>query len=296
MSRIKIILNNHGGLRPGQAKRTRLERTLQETKVDYSLETIDEPGQGIELARRAALDGYEIVAAAGGDGTIHEVVNGLIRAAGEEQAGKLGILPLGTANDLAEAMELPLDLKTACLRLTKGESRLIDVGRVNDRYFANNSAVGMEAVVTMTHDRMRWIKGKPRYVVAALRSVIRGQTWSMSLKWANNSYTGPVTLVSVGNSPRTGGSFIMNPKAVLDDGYLNFMCASGMPRWRMLWLLPKVIRGSHLRHPKVIHQRITEFSIISDPPTPIQADGEIIDTAATEIHYRIIPAKLHIIV
>jgi diacylglycerol kinase (ATP) len=296
VDKVKVILNPAGGRWAGQVKIDRVEQALRAAGIDYHLEPTAAPAHGIELARQASQEGWPIVVAAGGDGLISEVVNGLMQAAGENEAGTLGIIPLGTANDLPDMLALPRDITVACQRLVAGNTRLIDVGQVNGHYFANNSAVGLEPMVTLAHEQMRWLKGDLRYLLAALKTIAAAQSWSMRLNWDNGEYDGPVTLVSVGNSPRTGGLFYMTPQAVLDDGFLDFVCAQKMSRWQMLGLLPQTFKGNHIHHPLVIHQRTTTLSITASPPTPIQADGEIIDKNATEINYRIIPNKLRVIV
>jgi YegS/Rv2252/BmrU family lipid kinase len=295
-NKVKVVLNSYGGRLSTQAKRDRVEQGLQAAGVDYHLELTTEAGHGIELAHQAALDGWPIVVAAGGDGTIHEVVNGLMQAAGEAEAGTLGIIPLGTANDLADALEIPRNINRACQRLAAGKTRLIDIGQVNDRYFANNSAVGLEPAISLAHDRMRWIKGNIRYILAALKSIMTARCWTMRLTWHNGIYEGPVIIVSVGNSCRTGGEFYMCPDASLDDGLIDFVYGVGMSRWQMLRLLPQTFTGSHVNHRLVVYRQTTTLSITASPPTAIQADGEIIETNATEINYRVLPKKLRVIV
>ena len=152
---------------------------------------------------------------------------------------------MGTANDLAEGLKLPTIPGTACQRIAAGNTRLIDVGQVNDRYFANNSAVGLEAVVTSNHDQMRWVKGNARYIFAALKAIITATPWHMKISWDNGQYDGPAIIVSVGNGSRTGGYFYLTPEAVVDDGLLDFLYGIGMNRWQLLQLLPKTFSGDH---------------------------------------------------
>ncbi len=294
--KVKVILNTYGGRLAIKAKISRVEQGLREAGVSYHLAPTNGPGHGVELARQASLEGWPIVVAAGGDGTINEVVNGLIQAAGEAEAGDLGIIPMGTANDLVNALESPLDIKLACQRIAAGNTRLMDIGQVNDHYFANNSAVGLEPMVTIAQDRIRWLKGDLRYVLAAFKTIIRAKTWTMRISWNNGQYEGPIILVSVGNGCRTGGSFFMTPYAVLDDGLIDFTYAVGMRRWQMLHLLPQTFSGKHIYHPLVVCRQTTALSITTSTTTPIQADGEIIERRATKINYRIIPRKLRVIV
>lgn len=291
---IKIILNTFGGRISGSARQRMVEQALQKAGLDFDLQATDHPGHGIELARQATEAGWPIVVAAGGDGTINEVVNGLVQAAGDGEAGTLGILPLGTANDLADGLGLPQELNAACQRLARGQTRLIDVGQVNDRYFANNSAVGLEPVVTHIHDQMRWIKGNARYITAALKAIVTAKPWNMEITWDDGHFAGSVILVSVGNTTRTGGEFYMTPHAKVDDGLLDFIFAADLSRLQLVKLLPQTFSGKHIHHPGITYTQTTQLTIVS-APTPIQADGEIFDHNATHITYRIIPQKLRVI-
>lgn len=294
--RAKVIVNPYAGRWKARRNLPRLEAALAAAGLTYDLAVMAEPNQGIALAREAALSGWPLVVAVGGDGTISEVVNGLVQAAGEAQAGVLGIVPLGSANDLASILDIPTDVEAACRKLAAGQTRLIDLGLVNDRYFDNNSAVGLEPMVTIENIKIERIKGTPRYIVAALRGIWKTESWQMRLEWDEGEYEGSVTLVSVGNSPRTGGAFWMTPAAEVDDGFLDFIFAPAMSRWQLLRLLPTTFSGAHVRHPLVRQVRTRRLQISASPPTPIQADGEIISQAATDITYSIVPGKLRVIV
>lgn len=294
--KVKIILNPYGGRLPQEVKVTRVEQALRQAGLDYHLELTTRRGQGVELARQAGLDGWPVVVAAGGDGTINEVVNGLMQAAGQSDAAILGLIPLGTANDLAEILQIPTEINAACQHLAGGATRLIDVGQVNGHYFVNNSAVGLEPQVTANQDQLRWVNGNLRYILAALQTIGRAKPWHMRLSWGDCAYDGPINLVSIGNSNRTGGFFYMTPHATPDDGLLDFVYATGLNRWQMLRLLPQTFKGAHIQHPQVVYRKTTSLSIKAFSPTLIQTDGEIVERDATEIVYHILPKKLRVIV
>ncbi|MCB0207922.1 MAG: diacylglycerol kinase family lipid kinase [Anaerolineae bacterium] len=292
---VKVILNTYGGLLKHQEKINIVEQALQTAGLDYQLVPTEHVGHALELARQAALESWPIIVAAGGDGTINEVLNGLMQADPNTQRSTLGIIPLGTCNDLADALALPRDVTAACRRLVEGQTRIIDIGQVNGRYFGNNSAVGLEPMVTIAQNTMRRF-GSARYMLAAVKTILSSQSWSMRLVWDHGIYEGSVTLVSVGNNTRTGGAFYMTPKACLDDGLLDFVYAFGMGRLQMMRLLPQTFSGKHINHPLVAYQQTTKLSITATPTTPIQADGEIIETDAVEINYQILPNKLRVII
>ncbi len=294
--KINVILNAFGGRLGEQAKLALIEQAMQTAGLDYHLELTQYAGHATELARQAILDGWPIVVAAGGDGTIHEVINGFMLAAEKNHAATFGIIPMGTANDLADGLQLPHDAAAACQRIAAGNTRLIDIGIVNGRFFANNSAVGLEPVVTINHEQMRRVKGNLRYLLAAFKSIVQARPWQMRLIWDEGSYEGPVTLVSVGNGRRSGGLFYMTPQAELDDGLLDIVFAGGLTRWQILTFLPKTLKGTHINDPLVTYRKTSSLSIISSPSTPIHADGEVIEREALEINYSILPNKLRIII
>lgn len=292
---VKIILSSKGGLLSRQAKIDSVEQAMQAIGLEYRLVTTQHIGHAIELARQAALEEWPIIVAAGGDGTINEVLNGIMQADPNTQRSTLGIIPLGTGNDLSDALAIPREVTAACHRFVKGQTRLIDLGLVNGHYFGNNSAVGLETSVTIAQKNMR-NTGSMSYMLAAIKTILIAQSWSMRLVWDNGVYEGPLTLVSVGNTARTGGSFYMTPKATFDDGLLDFVYASRMSRVQMLRLLPQTLSGKHIEHPLVAYRQTKTLSITATPPTPIQTDGEILDKNAVKINYQIFPKKLRVIV
>jgi diacylglycerol kinase (ATP) len=293
--KVKVILNTNSGTLSCDIKVERIRQGMQNAQLDYDLAVTDYPAQGFQLAQQAVLEGCPMVVAAGGDGTINEVVNGLLQTEGDYSIPTLGILPLGTANDLADELALSRDIMIACQKFAEGQTRLIDVGLVNGRYFVNNSAIGLEPVITLIQNDMRRIKGNMRYILAALKGIVRAKPWNICLSWDNGMYEGPVTLVSVGNSPRTGGAFYMTPTAKVDDGLLDFVYASKMIRWQMLRLLPQTFSGKHIDHPLVVYRQAKFLSITTSPVTPIQTDGEVFERGTNYIHYQILPQKLRVI-
>ncbi|MBN1814913.1 MAG: diacylglycerol kinase family lipid kinase [Anaerolineae bacterium] len=292
----KIIVNPYAGRWKAQAAIPVIERVCQKIGLDYALAITDGPGHGIELAREAALAGFSPIVAAGGDGSVSEVVNGLVQATAGGFVGPVGIIPLGTADDFVDMVGLDKEIEAACRAIQTGYTRTVDVGCVNGRYFDNNSAVGLEPLVTITQAAMTRIKGIPRYIVAALRTILQHKLWHMRLVWDDGEYEGPVTLVSVGNTARTGGAFYMTPNAKVDDGYLDFVFGGKLGRLKLLRLLPTTFNGSHVKHPQVIYLRTTHLTIECDPSTPIQADGEVFEMSATRVEYTILPGRLQVIV
>ena len=273
-----------------------VNRGLAEAGLDFEISITQARGHAADLAEAARSEEWPAIVVVGGDGTINEVVNGLMRSRPTGAIGPLGLIPLGTANDLATMLDLPADPRAACRRIGQGRLRLIDLGQVNDQYFVNNSAVGLEPMVAIAYEQIRWLKGDFRYIVAALWSILWISYWKTNLTWDSGALDDSMTIISVGNSPRTGGAFYMTPKARLDDGQLDFIHGPKMSRLQLLKLLPQTFKGRHIDHPLVTYAQSAALSITASPATPIQADGEIIDRHATEIRYRILPRKLQVII
>lgn len=293
--KIKVILNPY-------ANRWRAGSRIDEvwaafTAVSLKPEIIqtEQPRQGIALAETAVAEGCDAVVAAGGDGTLNEVANGLLRAAGDGPTIPFGILPIGTANDFSDMVGLPRDLNLAAQIIAAGQTRQIDAGRINDHFFINNCAVAMEPMITLENIRMKRLSGELRYVVALLRGLVKLKAWHMQVRWDGGGHDGPTYLLSVCNGPRTGG-FYMAPDAAVDDGLFDFVFAPEVPKLTVLAILVKLFRKTHIFHPQVVYGRTRHISITSNPGTPIHADGEIIAEAATEIEYEILPGKLTLLI
>lgn len=292
----KVIVNPYSGRWKARDNVPRVEAALARAKLPYDLVLTSHADEGILLAADAARSGFSPVIAVGGDSTLSEIANGLISAAGPGPTVPMGIIPLGTANDLAYGLNLPTEVEQAVEIIAAGHTRVIDAGRINGRIFDNNSAVGLEPEVTLANARMVRVRGTVRYLIAALATIMRRPVWEMSLQWDGGEYQGPAVLVSVGNNRRTGGFFFMTPNAKLDDGLLDFVYATKMSRLKLLRLLPMTFKGSHIRHPGVYEGRTTRLRIRCRPGTAIQADGEVFDRDATECLYEVVPAKLTVLV
>ncbi len=291
----KVILNPYAARWSALKRKDEAVAALRQAGVDFDLVVTERPGQAIELAAQAVRDGFSPIVSAGGDGSNGEVLNGMLRAQPEGVLGPFGVLPLGTANDLVVNLGLPKDLASAARAIAAGKTRRIDLGRVNEWVFGNNSAVGLEPVVTQYNIRMVRLRGIVRYLVAALRAINQKPAWSMELTWDDGHHSGPTSLVSVGNCPLTGGVFRMAPAADPADGRLTFVYGYVPTRRGMLALLPKTMTGEFVKNP-AIHQHHTRKLVIrSATPTPLQVDGELRAEAATDFTYDCLPGRLEIL-
>ncbi len=290
------------------AVRAEIESALVAAGVRYDLLVVGALGQ----ARRAAemADHYEAVVAGGGDGTINEVVNGLLAAAGQGPTMPLGIIPLGTGNDFSDMAGISRDIDQAIRLIAEGKTRQVDAGLVSyctenhngnrcpawsSHFFNNNCAAAMEPLVTLETNRIAHVRGNTRYVLGVVRGFIKLRAWHMRICWDGGEYEGPTYLMSVANTPRTGGLFRVAPGALLDDGLFDLVIAPALPRWQVLALLPRLVKGTHVHNPKIITARTSQLTLHSRPATPVHADGEMISKCAADIHYQILPGQLTLI-
>ncbi|HEY5158568.1 MAG TPA: diacylglycerol kinase family protein [Anaerolineales bacterium] len=296
----KVILNPYSNRWKAKARWPEAEAVLKAAGVDFELVISEGPGHIIELAEQAARQGFSPIIAAGGDGTIGEAVNGLAHAAESEKdlLGPLGILPLGTANDMAYNLSLPTDLQAAVKIIKTGNTRRMDIGKVNDRYFANNSAAGLEPYVTTKQIRITWISGILRYLVAAVWAIMERPKWVANIKWDDGEYNGPVSLVTIGNGSRSGGVFYMIPHADPFDGKLTFVYGYRSTRRAMLSTLPRAMKpaaGSYVEMEGIFEQNATWIKIHLENPSPAHTDGELFSDAIQDLEYHIYPGRLQIL-
>ena len=306
----KIILNPYAGRWKGLQKRDEIEKVMKSTGMEFELVMTEAPNHGTELAYQATKNGFTPVISAGGDGSVSEVMNGIVTAAQEFniEPVPLGVLPLGTANDLVVNLGLPLDLLGAAKVIAAGYAQRIDLGEVTawgvpnntvkKRYFDNNSAIGLEPTITLIQQRISWLRGSIRYIMAALMGVVKNPQWKMHLQWEGGEYRGPATLVTAGNNPLTGGVFYMAPHADPYDGKLNCVYGYMASRLQILRLLPRTMKsgaGNYVEHPAIHEINVSWLKIHTDQPTPLHADGEIQFEATQDIEYRTLPAYLPVL-
>lgn len=291
---IKVILNPYANRWGAQRRLSQVKRALSEAGLAYDLHVTTQRREATQVARDAAAShDYSAVIAAGGDGTVNEVVNGLIAAAFPDQPTvPFGVLPIGTGNDFNDMSGLPRQLVQCVEVIAAGKTRQVDAGQVNEHYFDNNCAVAMEPMVTIENNKITRLSGNLRYIVALVRALLKLKAWQMQIEWDGGSYDGPTYLLSVCNSPRTGGLFYMSPPARMDDGLFDFIFLPEVPKMTVLALLPRLFSGSHIHHPKVLHGRTRHIHLSSSPGTPIHADGEVITDAAATVTYTILPNKI----
>ena len=252
----------------------------------------------IEEAIAARVNaGARKVVVAGGDGSVHEAVNGISRAGSN---ASLGIVPTGTGNDFAKACGVPLAWEQATRQLTErlaagAPTRTVDLGRMNDRYFANGAGIGLDAKVTRIAGSIQWPIGSLVYLLAILRCLYDGiATPELVIQNGDDIWRGPVTLVSISNGPWAGGMFHIAPMADNADGQLDLVLAKPVSRTRIFSLLPKLIRGRHLNEPEIVHQAVQRVTVTAAAPVESHLDGEV-QPPQTRFEIEVLPAALKLL-
>ena len=247
-------------------------------------------GHGAELAQQAVAEGAERLVVCGGDGTISETLAPL---AGSHTA--LGLLPCGTCNDLARALAVPLRVEAAIDNLLRGEVRAIDLGRAGDRFFATIAAFGFDAEVNRRMESAQGpLSGRPRYILEALRHVVRYQPTRVCLCGDFGEIEQEVLQVSTANARNYGGNLCVAPDADLGDGLFDVVIVDAVPLRAILSLMLRLFWQAHVRHPAVRIERTARLTLHTDAPHRVYADGDYLDQ--TPLVLEISPAALRVVV
>jgi YegS/Rv2252/BmrU family lipid kinase len=278
--------------------RARLNRAAQAAGYGLEWTATQAPGHAGELA--AAADGCQLIAVIGGDGTVNEVVNGLMGSNQRAALPSLGVIPVGSGNDFAWSAGISLDTISACQRLFSGRSRRIDVGHVREadgreRYFVNGCGAGFDAQAALEVERLKWLPGFLIYLVAVLKTlVLHHQIPLLRITLDGQEWMQPSMMLTVGNGRRLGGGFLVTPDAELDDGWLDVCIAGQLSRLGILMVLPRFMRGTHVTHPQVQMRRARNIQVQSSMPLAIHLDGESFATDAQAYEYTIEPDVLEL--
>ncbi len=261
------------------------------------------PTHATELARQAAEDGYEMVISVGGDGTAHEVINGLMQVP-KERRPRLGIVPVGTGNDFASNVGLETQPAKAMRRVFIGEPKFIDVALVQSgaraEYWDNTLGIGFDAKATIHSRNVPGASGFLVYLMAAIQTIMLNHDPALiQFESDQETWQDENLLIVLCNGPREGGGFHIAPGALVDDGWLDYAAITRVSRPMMFRLLPEVMKGTHGRFPQVRINKFRELKITSDRPLVIHTDGEIFagfGTDVRELSVKVLPSALEVII
>ncbi len=261
------------------------------------------PTHATELAKQAAEQGYERIVAMGGDGTVHEVVNGIMHLP-EGRRPDLGVVPVGSGNDFAHAIGVPLESDRALACALAGTPSAIDLGLMTDEhghkeYFDNTLGIGFDAVVTIRSHRLPVVRGFLMYLTAVIQTIILNHDPAlMQIQTEDRQWEQSNLMLTMCNGPREGGGFLVAPDAKLDDGLLHYAMIRKVSRPMMFRLVPEVMRGTHGRFKPVLLGSCTRMSVKADRPLYIHADGEILTSFGSnlrQLSFELLPGALKVV-
>lgn len=290
-----VIANPRSGRGRVAQEMPELERQLISRRLGYRIVETDGPGHATTIARDALRAGDRFLVAVGGDGTVHEVVNGMIENDKPVAEGAvLGVVAAGSGCDFVKTFGLPQEVPKAVRHLDGENLFPIDVARVDyrengqtvTRYVPNIAECGFGAAVVRRAERLpRWL-GRSRYFWAFWLSVRKYHVGTISVRVDKKSFEGRASNVVIANGQFYGGGMRISPRSYPGDGLLDVQISTG-PKSDAFTMIPKIYRGEHVPHPHIKELRGREITVDADRPLPIEGDGEVLGT--TPATFRVIP-------
>jgi YegS/Rv2252/BmrU family lipid kinase len=299
-----IIVNPTSGRGYAEKMIPQIEELMQRHRLDFELVRTERPWHAADLAERAAREKFDVVVIASGDGTANEALNGLMRAraAGFSDTA-MSILPVGTGNDAAYGLGLPVNLEHAIQTLAENHRRSVDVGIVRGgdfaegRYFVNGVGIGFDAVVGFVAVEVRWARGLLAYLIAVLQTVfLYYKAPTVEMTYNGQTITQSSLMISIMNGKRMGGGFQMAPRGNPSDGKLDLCIASEAGRLRIFGLVPHFIKGTQESQPEIRMEQADRITIKAVRGSlPAHCDGETLCREGQELGVELIPDGLDFI-
>jgi YegS/Rv2252/BmrU family lipid kinase len=302
--KVKLILNPMADM--GRAWKTAndLRPIAQEFKGELTWSGTVYPTHAIELARQAAEEGYDMVIAMGGDGTAHEVMNGLMQVPAEKRP-VMGIVPIGSGNDFAYSVGITQKADHALAHALKAENiQPVDIGLMTDEhgrkeYFDNTLGIGFDAVVTIRSHKLPIVKGFLMYLTAVIQTILLNHNpMTMKIETDTETWEDKLLMLTLCNGPREGGGFMLAPEAKNNDGKMEIVAVTNVSRPMMFRLVPEFMNGTHMRFKQIRMSRFKKLSLTSDRPIYIHADGEIFTSFGSNLKkasFEILPNALRVV-
>jgi YegS/Rv2252/BmrU family lipid kinase len=303
-ARTLVIANPRSRNRATSRRLKLIEAKLRSALGPLDIESTRAPRDAERIAREGVRSGIERVIVAGGDGTLSEVVTGLLSAQLGDYAA-IGLLPLGTASDFARGLGQPPDVDAVIERIAAGKTSRVDAGRVTYRtdegqevtgYFANIASFGLSGVVDELVNRATKVfGGRMSYMIGTVRGVARYRSDPVSISVDGELvFDGPLSVAAVANGPYFGGGMRVAPNARVDDGFFDWVIVPGMSRLSLLRKFPLLYSGSHVRDPQILQGRgrVIEARGVAGP-IRLDVDGESL--GALPARFEILPGAITLI-
>lgn len=302
--KVKLILNPMADMGRAWKTANALRPIAQEFDGELTWSGTVYPTHAIELAKQAAEEGYDMVIAMGGDGTVHEVMNGLMQVPAEKRP-IMGVVPIGSGNDFAYSLGLTQRSAHALAHALKGESiQSVDIGQMTDEhgrkeYFDNTLGIGFDAVVTIRSHKLPIVKGFLMYLTAVIQTIILNHNPAqVKIETDTETWQSNTLMVTLCNGPREGGGFMLSPESRNTDGKMEYVIVNKVSRGMMFRLVPEFMNGTHMRFKQIRMGSFKTFSLTSDRPLYIHADGEIFTSFGSnlrKVSFEILPQALKVV-
>ncbi|UOE78228.1 diacylglycerol/lipid kinase family protein [Parageobacillus thermoglucosidasius] len=274
-----FIVNKISGNGKGRKVWKKVEKLLKEKQINYQVRFTEHPKHAVKIARELSSEKCCAVVAVGGDGTIHDVANGLI-----DSNIPLGVIPAGSGNDFARAFDIPTDYKKALERILTGKQRKIDIGRIGKEYFITVTGIGFDGKVAEVNNASKyknWFNfirlGDLSYGLSFLHVLLKYRPVNIQLKVdGKNLVFFNVWLIAIANISNYGGGIRICPDACYNDGFFDICIVHNMTKWELLRTFPKAYKGKHVFYPGVTMIKGKQVEVISELPVIVQGDGEIL--------------------
>jgi len=283
--KLLLIYNPHAGHKRAKKTLPMVESLFGEKGITYDLMLTDYPEHARDIAREAAFDQYDGIVAAGGDGTLFEVINGYYQNQGKLKI-PLGVLPVGTGNAFARDLGLnSTRLEEAVEIISSGKTRRVDVGKFRthgqDYYFLNILGLGFVADVTKTAFKLKAL-GNIAYTIGVLYRTAFLKAFPMTMEADGKKLEKDVIFVEISNTTYTS-NFLMAPDAKIDDGLLDITILKKLTRRRLLQCFPKIFTGEHILFEEVEQFKARKISIQTKTPKVLTPDGELVGISPIQV-------------
>jgi diacylglycerol kinase (ATP) len=294
-----IILNPEAGRGRAKAALKHLLKDLKKKKISYQLEKTIAAGHAKDIALRMK-NNFEIILAAGGDGTVNEVTCGII-----DGKSALAILPIGSGNDFNKIIGIPKRIGEAVNTILSGKIKRLDLGKISFWnssgekkicHFINTLGIGLDAEIANETKRIKKLRGLPLYLWAAVKALYKHSPNRYRLRDKNRTWIEKAFLICIGNGQFEGGGFKLLPGALANDSLLDICIIKHMPILKALGLVPHLLKGTHASKNNISVWRSKRISIESERPFVIHGDGEILAEDAVKVDVELAAKKINIVI
>ncbi|KIL48181.1 diacylglycerol kinase [Jeotgalibacillus soli] len=272
MKRARIIYNPTSGRELFKKQLPDVLIKLEEAGYETSCHATTSAGDATKAAEIAVERRYELVIAAGGDGTLNEVVNGL---AEKEYRPTLGLIPMGTTNDFARALHIPRDIEKAVDIILRGETIPVDVGRMNEKYFINIAGGGR--ITELTYEvpsKLKTMLGQLAYYLKGIEMLPSFKPSHVRIEYDGKVYEGEVMLFLVGLTNSVGGFEKLAPDSSINDGLFTLMFLKKTNLAETIRIISSALRGDHLKDPHLVYVKANHIKVTANEKVQLNLDGE----------------------